>query len=140
MVAEPLPLFVLIVEDLDDAAQSTAELLVRSGHTVRIAGCGDDALRTAAAETPDVVLLDIGLPGMNGWEVAKQLRARAAGKQPFIVAVTGYGTDGDRWRSADSGIDMHLTKPADPAALTALLAWVRGHLAARRAAPPGDRG
>jgi two-component system, OmpR family, response regulator len=117
-------LFVLIVEDLEDGAQSTADLLTLCGHRVRVAYCGTDALRAAAEDMPDVVLLDIGLPGMDGWEVAKRMRDQADGKQPFIVAVTGYGTDGDKWKSADSGIDQHLVKPADPAALTGMLAWV----------------
>jgi CheY-like chemotaxis protein len=123
------PLSVLVVEDLDDCAQSTAELLSLCGHRVRTAGCGPDALRAAAEEMPDVVLLDIGLPGMDGWEVARRLREQADGKQPFVVAVTGFGSDGDRWRSADSGIDVHLLKPADPVALTRLIGWVRKCLA-----------
>jgi two-component system OmpR family response regulator len=122
MVERSPPLFVLVVEDLDDAAASTAELLILCGHRVRVAACGADALRAAAEEVPDVVLLDIGLPGLDGWEVALRLRAQPCGKRPVVVAVTGYGTDGDRGRSADSGIDVHLVKPVDPVALTGLLA------------------
>ena len=131
MTAQHPPLCVLVVEDLEDGAQSTADLLTLCGHRVRVAYCGADALRAAAEEMPDVVLLDIGLPDMDGWQVAERLRDRAAGKQPFVVAVTGYGTDGDRWKSADAGIDQHLVKPADPAALTAMLGWVRENLYAR---------
>jgi two-component system, OmpR family, response regulator len=131
-------LSVLVVEDLEDTAQSTADLLIMCGHQVRVAACGDDALRAVAAETPDVILLDIGLPDMDGWNVAEQLRARTYGKQPFVVAISGYGTDGDKWKSADSGIDVHLVKPADPRALTALLAWVRVNLAERRTEPSGS--
>ena len=137
-MAEPLPpLFILVVEDLDDAAESTALLLTLCGHRVRVARCGADALRAIAEEMPDVVMLDIGLPDLDGWEVAARLRAQACGKQPFVVAVTGYGAESDRWRSADSGIDMHLVKPADPTTLTALMSWVRDNLPARapRAAP-----
>src|SRR4051812_818236 len=125
MTDQPLPLSVLVVEDLDDTAKSLAELLTLAGHAVRVALSGPEALRAAADATPDVVLLDIGLPGMDGWEVAQRLRGRASGKQPLVVAVTGYGTADDRWRSADAGIDLHLVKPVDPVALTRLLARVR---------------
>jgi len=126
------PLSVLIVEDLDDAAQSTAELLALCGHTVRVATCGAEALRAASEETPDVVLLDIGLPDMDGWEVADRMRARAIRKQPVVIAITGCGTQRDRYRSVDAGVDLHLIKPADPVALTGLLARVREDLAAHQ--------
>ncbi|MDY3552211.1 response regulator [Gemmata sp. JC717] len=126
-----LPLSVLVVEDQDDCAQSTAELLTMCGHAVRVATCGPDALRDAAVEIPDVVLLDIQLPGPTGWEVASRLRERAGGRQPLLVAVTGCGSEEDRWRSADAGIDLHLVKPVAPADLIRLLDWVGGHLAAR---------
>jgi CheY-like chemotaxis protein len=122
------PLSVLVVEDSEDTARSTADLLALGGHSVRVAACGADALRATAEETPDVVLLDIGLPGMTGWEVAERIRDRARGKQPVVIAVTVYGTERDRWQSADAGIDLHLVKPADPAALMTLLERVRGDL------------
>ncbi|VTR97702.1 histidine partial : Sensor protein OS=Rubrivivax gelatinosus (strain NBRC 100245 / IL144) GN=RGE_23280 PE=4 SV=1: Response_reg [Gemmata massiliana] len=122
------PLSVLVVEDLLDVAESVADLLTISGHAVRVASCGSDALLAALADPPDVVLLDIGLPGMDGWEVARRLRSQLNGKQPVVVAVTGLGADDDRRRSADAGIDLHLTKPADPVALTTLLARVRSLL------------
>ena len=120
-----MSLIILVVEDLDDAAQSTAELLTLCGHKVQVAGCGDDALRAVTSEVPDVVLLDIGLPDMDGWEVARRLRDQVTGKQPFVVAITGYGSDGDRWQSADAGIDLHLVKPVDPGDLTSLMAWIQ---------------
>lgn len=125
------PLSVLVVEDQEDCAQSTAELLTLCGHAVRVASCGPDALRDVALEPPDVVLLDIQLPGPSGWEVAARLRERAGKRQPLLVAVTGCGSDADRWRSADAGIDLHLVKPVEPTELVRLLAWVRDHLAAR---------
>lgn len=125
-------LSVLIVEDLDETAQSLAELLGLHGHAVQLARTGPEALAAVENDVPDVVLLDIGLPGMSGWEVAARLRARAAGRQPVVIALTGYGTDADRWTSADSGIDLHLVKPADPTALTAMLARVGVHLASAR--------
>ena len=136
----PPPLSVLVVEDLDDTAQSTADLLALCGHRVRIATRGREALTAAAGEVPDVVLLDIGLPEMDGWEVARRLRDQTRGKQPFIVAVTGYGTDGDRLRSADSGVDLHLVKPADPVALVGLLSRVGTILAEHRAFVPAREG
>lgn len=128
-----VPLSVLVVEDQDDCAQSTAELLSLYGHAVRVATCGPEALRDAARELPDVVLLDIQLPGPSGWEVAARLRERGGGRQPLVVAVTGCGSDEDRWRSADAGIDLHLVKPVAPADLVRLLDWVGAHLAARNA-------
>jgi two-component system OmpR family response regulator len=132
----PPQLSVLVVEDQEDAARSTAELLTLCGHAVRVARCGPDALAEAATSVPDVVLLDIGLPGMSGWEVAQRLRGTAPGKQPVVVALTGYAAEADRWRSADAGVDLHLVKPADPGALTAFLAWVRSNLNERRGPMP----
>jgi two-component system, OmpR family, response regulator len=118
-------LSILVVEDEDDSAQSLAELLTLGGHAVRVASSGPEALREALGTFPDIVLLDIGLPGMDGWEVARRLRGQCRDKQPFVVAVTGYETTSDQWRSADAGIDLHLVKPVDPANLTGLLSWVR---------------
>lgn len=133
MTDNPLPpLSVLIVDDYEDAADSTAELLVLCGHAVRVVRCGADALREVAAEMPDVVLLDIGLPDMDGWQVAERMRRQAKGKQPLVVAVTGYATESDRYQSADAGVDLHLSKPADPVSLTRLLTWVRENLPPRR--------
>lgn len=120
-------LSVLIVEDRDDAAQSTADLLALCGHTVRIARCGTDAMRQAEAYAPDVILMDIGLPDLDGWTVARWVRARP-GRQPVLIAVTGHGAPADRVRSADAGVDLHLVKPADPRALTELLARIRASL------------
>jgi CheY-like chemotaxis protein len=124
------PLAVLIVEDEEDTARSTAELVTLCGHVARIAASGPEALRECAAGAPDVVLLDIGLPGMDGWKLAEELRQRTAGRQPVIVAVTGHAGELDRWNSADAGVDLHLVKPADPAVLARLLNWIGGLLAA----------
>ncbi len=135
MSEEPLPpLSILVVDDSDDAAQSTAELLTLGGHDVRIASCGADALRDAAIKTPDIVLLDIAMPQMSGWEVANRIRYATRGKQPLIVAVTGYGSEADRWRSADAGCDLHLVKPVEPLILLKLLRWVQKSVATRRRA------
>lgn len=126
------PLSVLIVEDQEDTAQSTAELISLWGYSVRLANSGPAALKEVAAEMPDVVLLDIGLPGMDGWKVAKRMRDGATSKQPFIVAVTAYAEEADKWRSADAGVDMHWVKPASPAALEEMLDWVGDLLTAAK--------
>ncbi len=140
MTSESLsPLSILVVEDQEDTAQSTAQLLALHGHRVEIAKSGPEALRVSAASTPDVILLDIGLPGMDGWEVARRLRCQATAKQPLVVAVTGYGAEDDLYRSADAGIDLHLVKPTDPPALTRFLAWVREVLAGAPGSPRGPR-
>lgn len=128
MNAQPSsPLSVLLVEDRDDVASSTAELLELCGHTVRIAQCGADALEMALAEAPDVVLVDIGLPDMDGWEVARELRARSNSGQPVLIALTAKCGEQDQLASSDAGIDLHLNKPVDPRFLTDLLRRVREH-------------
>jgi CheY-like chemotaxis protein len=120
MIDEVLvPLSVLIVEDQADAAQSLAELLFLYGHTVRITACGKDALREVESSSPDVILLDIGLPGMDGWELARQLKSLS--RPPVLIAITGYGQQEDHRRSDEAGIHIHLVKPVEPASLIGLL-------------------
>jgi PAS domain S-box-containing protein len=121
---------ILVVDDNVDAAESLAMLLRLAGHDVHVAHNGPEALR-AAAFSPEVVLLDIGLPGMNGYDVARRWRQDPASRNALLVAVTGYGQDEDRRRSAEAGFDYHLTKPVDPEALRRLLAGE--HPLARRA-------
>ncbi len=113
---------VLVVEDNVDAAQSLALLLKLSGHEMAVAHDGPAALTVAAGFQPHVVFLDIGLPGMDGYEVARQLRKHPGLEDVLLVALTGYGSQEDRHRSQDAGIDYHLIKPADPLALQKLLA------------------
>jgi CheY-like chemotaxis protein len=110
------PFSLLVVDDLADAAASTALLLSLHGYAARVAGSGEEALRAVAADPPDVVLIDLLMPGMGGLELARRLRA-AAGRRPFLVAVSGCGTEEDRQQTAAAGIDLHLVKPVDPAAL-----------------------
>ncbi|MDY3560837.1 response regulator [Gemmata sp. JC673] len=117
-------LSVLIVEDREDVAQSTAELLALHGHTVRVARCGAEALEQTAGGAPDVVLVDIGLPDLDGWAVIRQIRARADDSQPVVVAVTGRCSERDRRASTDAGIDLHLVKPVEPQFLTNLLSRI----------------
>jgi two-component system CheB/CheR fusion protein len=103
---------VLVVDDNEDSAEMLAKLLKRSGHGVRTAYSGPMALE-AAAQLPDVVLLDIGLPGINGYEVARRLRLLPDLENLKIVAMTGYGQDADRQLAREAGFDSHLTKPVD---------------------------
>jgi PAS domain S-box-containing protein len=113
---------VLVVDDNEDSADSLALLLELKGHEVRVALDGPAALATAHAFQPEVVLLDIGLPGMDGYEVARRLRAERAGEGGLLlVALTGYGQDEDRRRSREAGFDHHLVKPVDFDELTRVL-------------------
>jgi CheY-like chemotaxis protein len=115
------PVRVLIVEDNRDAADSLQMLLELLGHAVAVAYTGTDGVRLAREWRPDVVLCDIGLPGLDGYGVADELRHDPATAGARLVAVTGYGQDEDRLRSRQAGFDHHLTKPVDPAALQPLL-------------------
>jgi CheY-like chemotaxis protein len=113
---------VLVVDDNVDTARSIARLLNLLGHSVEIAHDGPAAIETARAFRPDVLLLDIGLPTMDGYEVARRLRAEDCGKHARIIAITGYGQDEDRRRSGEAGFDHHLIKPVDFRSLVTLLA------------------
>jgi len=112
---------VLVIDDSVDAAAMLAAFLSHLGHEVQVANDGVEALRVAASYRPDVVLLDIGMPGMNGFEVARRLRAQAR-PQPLIVAVTGWGKPDDQKRSREAGFDLHLVKPVEEAELRQVLA------------------
>jgi signal transduction histidine kinase len=124
--APPLPpgrgaLRVLVVDDNRDAAESLSMMLRLDGHEVRMAHDGTAALEVAGLFRPEVVLLDIGLPGTSGYDVARQLLDR--GVRPLLlVAMTGYGTEEDRRRSQEVGFDHHLVKPVDPQVLREMLA------------------
>jgi CheY-like chemotaxis protein len=114
-------LSVLVVEDDADTVDSYVELLTLYGCAVRSARCGDDALALAEADPPDVVLLDIRMPKMDGWELACRLRRREWVKPPLLIAVSGYCQPADLRHSSDVGIHLHLVKPADPALLLGVL-------------------
>jgi two-component system CheB/CheR fusion protein len=111
---------VLVVEDQDAAARSLSLLLELLGHEVEVVADGRDALEAVERLRPAVVLLDIGLPGMNGYEVARRLRAR--GSKALLVSLTGYGRDADKLRSREAGFDHHLVKPVEPETLRKLIA------------------
>jgi PAS domain S-box-containing protein len=115
--SETLSLTVLVVDDNFDAAETLCELLRLFGHHATAAFDGPSALSVAAQLAPDVVLLDIGLPGMSGLEVAVKLRQLAETRSAYLIAVTGYGQSNDRDRSLEAGFDAHLVKPIDVDAL-----------------------
>ncbi|MCX4240300.1 hybrid sensor histidine kinase/response regulator [Paraliomyxa miuraensis] len=115
---------ILVVDDNIDAADTLALLLARRGHDTRIAYDGTSALREAAAFRPEVILLDLGLPDMDGTDVCQAIRGDAWGRDIVVVALTGWGQEQDKHRTAAAGFDAHLTKPADLGELSRLL--VRG--------------
>jgi len=113
---------VLVVDDNRDSAETIAMLVELWGHEVRIVHDGRSALTEAPEWRPEVVLLDIGLPGIDGYEVARRLRREASLDGVLMVAMTGYGQERDRQLSREAGFDHHLVKPVDPSTLQALLA------------------
>jgi len=115
---------VLVVEDGDDAREMMNALLTLHGHDVRTAADGAQALQEAARFAPDAVLLDIGLPDIDGYEVARRLRAAPGGSHPYLVALTGYGQSEDEAAAYAAGFDRHMTKPVEPPALARVLAEI----------------
>jgi len=113
---------ILVVDDQPDSTDSLAMFLRLRGHEVQTAHDGPGALEEIARGRPEVVFLDLGLPGMSGYDVARQIRAQADTRDLRLVAITGYGTEADRLKSRAAGFDVHLAKPVDPQALDALLA------------------
>ena len=113
---------ILVVDDNDDSALSMAMMLQIMGHDTRTAHDGESALSTAETFLPEVVLLDIGLPKLNGYEVAQRIREKTWGESMYLIAVTGWGQDEDRQRSSEVGLNLHMVKPVEPAALEKLLA------------------
>jgi CheY-like chemotaxis protein len=114
-------LHILVVDDRTDAATNMARLLRFYGHHVQLASDSSSAFERARADKPDVVLLDINLPDMSGYDVARHLREHLFDKPPLIIAVTGYAQESDRQRSEEAGIDMHLVKPVEPRRLRDIL-------------------
>jgi CheY-like chemotaxis protein len=112
---------VLVVDDSGDAAQSAVMLLETLGHDARIAPDGGAAMKMALEYVPDLILLDIGLPGVDGLQVAKWIRNQPALKHAVLIAVTGYGRESDRERSREAGFDQHLVKPVDFARIESIL-------------------
>ncbi len=113
---------ILVADDNNDALESLATLLQLSGHEVYTAPNGAMALEAAEQHRPEVALLDIGMPKLDGYEVARRIRAQPWGQRITLVALTGWGQDSDRRRSQEAGFDSHLVKPLDLDKLTELLA------------------
>ncbi len=113
-VAAPVRRRVLVVDDHADAANTLAALLRLGGHEVRVVHDGPAALAAAAGERPDVIFLDIGMPGMDGYEVCRQLRRTPGLEDVLVVALTGWGQEEDRRRTREAGFDLHLVKPPEP--------------------------
>jgi len=118
---------ILLADDNADALESLATVLRLRGHEVYSAPNGAIALETAARHMPEVALLDIGMPLLDGYEVARRIRAQEWGKAVTLVALTGWGQESDRRRSQDAGFDTHLVKPLDLEKLNALLARLPAH-------------
>ena len=128
---------ILIADDNEDAASTMAMLLEVMGHTVQHVNDGEAAVQAARDFAPQVVLLDIGMPKINGYEACRQIRALPGGAAMTVVAVTGWGQPEDRRSSQDAGFDRHLVKPVDPDALADLLAALMANGGARAQAAKG---
>jgi two-component system, sensor histidine kinase len=111
---------VLVIEDNDDARAALVALLELEGYVVEDAAEGQQGIEIVRAKHPDIALVDIGLPGIDGYEVGRRIRA-LPGPAIYLVALTGYGQPEDRQRTVDAGFDAHLVKPVDPSDLTALI-------------------
>src|SRR5690606_6397238 len=122
---EPRPLSILVADDNRDAAATLATLLELDGHTVQTAHDGPTALEAALERRPNVALLDIGMPGLDGYELAERLRA-LPGEPLRLIALTGWGQEEDKRRARGAGFDEHLTKPVDPLLLRRVIAAVGG--------------
>ena len=116
----------LVVNDNVNMAMSLSILLQMHGHDVEMAHDGSAALEISQARTFDVILLDIGLPTIDGYEVARRIRSAAGATRPLLVGISGYGFDADRRRPQDAGFDLYLVKPVDPRILEKLIdQWSR---------------
>ena len=124
--AEPARRRVLVVEDNDDGRHMLATMLALDGHEVHEARHGAEALEVLEAVAPDVVIVDIGLPGVDGYEVARRARASESGRRLALVALTGFSQAEDKRRASEAGFDAHLVKPIDLEALRAVLAACPG--------------
>ena len=115
---------VLIIYDNIDTAETTQQILATEGHEVRVAHNGSEGLEEALSFHPHVILCDIGLPGLDGYQVVRTLRQRPSGSSFYIIALTGYGRDEDMLAAKKAGFDMHLTKPIDHASLRRMLNYI----------------
>jgi DNA-binding response OmpR family regulator len=126
---------ILVTDDNVDAAASLAMMLEIMGHEVRTAHDGLEAVEVAATFRPDIILLDIGMPKLDGFEACRRIRGQDWAHDVFMLALTGWGQDADRIEARKAGFDEHLVKPVDPTAFEKLLAGIRS-----RVATPDRRG
>ena len=112
---------ILVVDDNVDAADTLTLLLRNEGHDVHTAYGGGDAIKIADTVKPEVVLLDIQMPRMSGYDLVRELRRHERAPRPLLIAVSAWGAESDKLASRQAGFDHHLTKPVDPGALLALL-------------------
>jgi CheY-like chemotaxis protein len=130
---------VLVVDDNADAAETVAAYLRLEGHEAKVVTESAEVLGSARVFEPQVVVLDIGLPGLDGYQIARQLRAQPHMRDALLIAVTGYGREEDRASAAAAGFDCHFVKPADPLEIQAAIDRGRGNaeFRSRAGAPPG---
>jgi len=121
------PSRILVVDDIADVGESLAMLLRMKGHEVQLAYCGTKAIEMASEYKPEMVILDIGMPGMDGYVVARKIRELPHMRQALIIALTGFGKEEDRKRADKAGFNYHLTKPTDVYMLEKLLVRFRAH-------------
>jgi CheY-like chemotaxis protein len=128
MAAAARTLRVLVVDDDADTVDTSALLLQLDGHEVQTASDGVRTLERAAAFRPHLILLDVGMPGMDGYEVGRRIQGLSLPARPYLAAVTGYGWQDDKRRSAGAGFDLHLTKPVELETLRSLLSLLKGSI------------
>ena len=121
---------VLVVDDNEDIALSMSMILKKIGHTVAVANDGEHAVAMAESFRPDVILMDIGMPRMNGYEACATIRKTEHGKRIHIIAVSGWGQEEDRKKSQDAGFDGHVVKPMEKATLERVIAEAKPHVGA----------
>ena len=129
---------ILVVDDNRDSADSLAQLLSLTGNDTRTAHDGEEGVALADQFRPDVVLLDIGLPKLNGYEVCRKIREQPWGKSMAVVALTGWGQDDDRRKSKEAGFNGHMVKPVDLTELMRLLATISANGGAAVARTPAE--
>ena len=134
--AAPAPLRILVVDDNHDAAASLTELLRLVGHDATMVLDGHAAVRACAERPPDVLVIDIGMPGLDGYQTAEAIRALPCMAPPLLIALSGWGQPADRDRSLRAGFDLHLVKPVEVDALRRALAQAQAAATARRRSPP----
>jgi two-component system, sensor histidine kinase len=108
---------VLVIDDHDDSSDLVREVLVQAGHDVTVAGSGEAGLAALLSDAFDVAFVDVGLPGLDGYEIARRARARLGAQTPILVATTGFARRQDREAAEQAGFDLHLAKPVDLGAL-----------------------